>query len=106
MEQIRQEDEHQPRAALIQLRACGCHGRNDDQCRKACRQGIKEGNARRRGRNIFFIGEIGAIDDGAVACDGEGEECLSEGVNPCHRAFQCDRVYAKDVAIACHCTGL
>ena len=106
MEQMRQEDEHQTGAALIQLRTCCCHSGDDYQCCQTCCQCIKECNSCCRSRDVFIIRQVGTINNCTVTCNRQGEECLTQSIDPCHGIFQRNGVNTEDIFITFCCAGL
>ena len=71
VKQVGQEDEHQARAALIQLDTGGGHGGDDDQGCQHGGQGIKNGHGDSGADGIFLVGQVGAVNDRAVARQGQ-----------------------------------
>ena len=103
---MRQEDEHQAGAALIQLRTSRCHSGDDHQCCQTCCQCIEKCYTGCGSRNVFVIRQIRTVNNSAVACNGQGEECLAQCIYPGHGVFQSNRINAEDIFVAFCGTGL
>ena len=80
VEDVGQSNEHQAGACHTQLRAGGSHGRDDDEHGNQSSQGVEESDVAGGGGDLNVLAQVGAVDNGAVAGNGQGEECLTESV--------------------------
>ena len=81
VEHVDQIDEHQAGAAgyvVDALAQNNCHCRNDNECCQQSCYDIKYCNVACGGRDILALGQVGTVDYRAVACNGQGEERLTE----------------------------
>ena len=103
VEHIDQIDEHQAGAALHSNDAVtqnDCHGRDDDDGSQQSGDGVEQGHVAGRGRQVLILGQIGAVDHGAVARHRQGEECLTECEDPDLRIQQALGLEGEDVLVA------
>lgn len=100
VEDVDKVHEHEAGAALGRLNAAGCHGREDDERREQSRDGIKDRNVAGGGRDILALAEVGAVNHGAVAGNGQGEERLTEGIHPDLDIEETGGFDGEDVAVA------
>ena len=98
-------NEHQARAAGVELRAARRHGGNDDERRQQRRDRIKERHVARRARDALALAEVRAIDNAAVARNGQREKRLTEGIDPDIRVEQARGLDREDIPIAVRRTG-
>lgn len=103
VENIDQPDEHEAGAALLQRSAARCHGGDDNERGEQSSQRIEDRNVSGGARQVFILGQIRAIDDGAVARDGQGEERLTEGKDPDHGVRKALGIKREDVLVAFAC---
>lgn len=82
VEHVGQIHEHQARAGGGGLHAAGGHGGQNDDHGQQGGQSVKQRHIAGGGGDVLVLGQIGAVDHGAVAGDGQGEERLAEGKQP------------------------
>ena len=84
VEDVDQIHEHQAGAGVhvAHGEAGSADGRDDDEGGQQSSQGVEQGHATGGGGDVLILGQIGAVNHGAVARHGQGEEGLTEGVNP------------------------
>ena len=100
LEHVGKEDEHQARAALVQLLSGHRHGGDDDQSGQNGGAGVEQSYHLGVGRHVGIVAQIGAVDQGAVACNGKGEEGLAQGEDPHHGVQQTLGLQHEDVLIS------
>ena len=103
VEHIDQIDEHQSGAALHSndaLTQDDRHGGDDDDGSQQSGDGVEQGHVAGRGRQVLILGQIGAVDHGAVARHRQGEECLTECEDPDLRIQQALGLEGEDVLVA------
>ena len=108
VEYVYEVNEHQAGAAGYVVDAFAqnnCHCRNDNECCQQSCDGIKYCNVACGGRDILALGQVGTVDYRAVACNGQGEECLTECKYPQVGLSQTSRIQGQNVLIACGCAG-
>ena len=97
---IGQENEHQARAAVVQLLPGHRHGGDDDQGGQHGGQGVKQGDHLGVSRYVGVPAQVGAIDQRPVARDGQGEKRLPQGKDPYHRVQQALGLEDENVPVA------
>ena len=97
---MRQVDEQKSGTALVKLGTCGSHGRNDNKCCQHSSQSIKKCYPCSRCRDIFAVRKIRSVDQCTVACNRQGEKCLSKCEDPGGRLCQNFRLHAEDIAVS------
>ena len=98
-------DEHQAGAAGVELRAARRHGGNDDERRQQRCDRIKERHIARRARDALAPAEVRAVDDAAVARNGQREKRLTERIDPDVGIEQALGLDGEDVPIAVRRAG-
>ena len=108
VEDVDQIDEHQAGAGghVAHGKAGRTDGGDDDESGQQGGQGIKQSHTPGGGGDILVLGQVGTIDNGAVARHGQGEERLAEGVNPHLGAHQTCGVQGEQELIALGSAGL
>ena len=106
LEQRGQENEHQSGTAAVELAARGCHGRDDD---KRCQHGgkrVKQRDLPCRADDVLVVAQVGAVNQCAVAREGQREKRLTERVYPSLLLADGFRVDAEHVAVPLGCARL
>ena len=97
---IGQENEHQARAAVVQLFPGHRHSGDDDQGGQHGGQSVKQGDHLGVGRYIGVPAQVGAVDQCPVARDGQGKERLTQSKDPHHGVQQAFRLEDENVPVA------
>ena len=103
VEHVDQIDEHQAGAALHSNDAVAQndrHGGDDDDGSQQSGHGVKQSHVAGGGGQILILGQIGAVDHGAVARHRQGEECLTECEDPDLGIQQALGLEGEDVLVA------
>jgi len=96
---------HQAWAAVAEIRAYGGHGGDDDQHGQQSRGGIEQSAQDGGLADSDVLAQIGTVDDGTGACDGQREEALTKGEDPDVGICQALEIQREDVLVAVRGAG-
>lgn len=105
VEHVDEIDEHQAGAAAVGGSAAGSHGGKNDEGSQKSSQRVKHSHVSGRAGDAFLLAQVGTVNHGAVTCDREGEECLTERKDPNLGIQQSLGIQREDVLVSVGSAG-